>query len=571
MTHEHLHPMMLDNSDATPSGPERPCAIVECGWGRLLFAHTFESAAQLLEAMRQEAPGKRDIAMYVTDPHILISMAPQELFLDPSHAFRLDLDSYQPSQASHRGFCTRRVETHEDAEEVHNLYRRRQMVPPSPEFVLASREHDTLGYFVAEDEHSGRIIGAVTGIDHVPAFNDPGQGSSLWALAVDPQTEYPGVGETLTRQLAEYFKTLGRHYMDLSVMHDNRYAIRLYEKLGFRRIDTFALKYKNAFNEPLFIGESPEEALNPYAKLIVREAQRRGIGVRVLDAAEGYFELHLGGRSLVCRESLSELTHAVAMSRCDNKTVTHRILQQAGLRVPEQLLLKPGDDSPADDFLTHHGSVVVKPVRGEQGQGISVDIRRHQALHDAIAAARHYCEDVILEQFVDGQDLRIIVIDFKVAAAAVRRPPVVTGTGADSIRNLIDKQSRRRRAATGGESRIPLDGETLRCIEEAGYALDDTLPYGEKLRVRRTANLHTGGTIHDVTAKLHPALREAAVKAAQAIDIPVTGLDLLVPDVGGPDYVIIEANERPGLANHEPQPTAERFIDLLFPQTVARS
>ena len=87
--------------------------------------------------------------------------------------------------------------------------------------------------------------------------------------------------------------------------------------------------------------------------------------------------------------------------------------------------------------------------------------------------------------------------------------------------------------------------------------------------MRRTANLHTGGTIHDVTASLHPALVTAAVRASRALDIPVTGLDFLVPDVSGPDHVLIEANERPGLANHEPQPTAERFVDLLFPETTA--
>jgi D-alanine-D-alanine ligase-like ATP-grasp enzyme len=77
--------------------------------------------------------------------------------------------------------------------------------------------------------------------------------------------------------------------------------------------------------------------------------------------------------------------------------------------------------------------------------------------------------------------------------------------------------------------------------------------------------LHTGGTIHDVTEQLHPAHAGAAVAAADALDIPVTGIDLLVPDLAEPDHVIIEANERPGLANHEPQPTAQAFIDLLFP------
>ena len=86
--------------------------------------------------------------------------------------------------------------------------------------------------------------------------------------------------------------------------------------------------------------------------------------------------------------------------------------------------------------------------------------------------------------------------------------------------------------------------------------------------MRRTANLHTGGTLEDVTERLHPVLADAAVRA-RALDIPVVGLDLMVRDAEQPDYVIIEANERVGLANHEPQPTAERFVDLLFPHSQA--
>jgi D-alanine-D-alanine ligase-like ATP-grasp enzyme len=97
--------------------------------------------------------------------------------------------------------------------------------------------------------------------------------------------------------------------------------------------------------------------------------------------------------------------------------------------------------------------------------------------------------------------------------------------------------------------------------------MDDILPQGQVLPVRKTANLHTGGTIHDVTDRLHRTLVDAAIAGAKALDIPVVGFDFLVPSVAKPEYVIIEANERPGLANHEPQPTAERFVDLLFPNT----
>ena len=89
--------------------------------------------------------------------------------------------------------------------------------------------------------------------------------------------------------------------------------------------------------------------------------------------------------------------------------------------------------------------------------------------------------------------------------------------------------------------------------------------------MRKTANLHTGGSIHDVTEQVHPALVDAACRAARAIDIPVVGIDLMVRSPNRPEYVFIEANERPGLANHEPQPTAERFVDLLFPRTGLKS
>lgn len=561
-------PGLIGNEPHHSSEPSQHDVIVDCGWGRLIFAHTFADNRKLADALLDEAPGHRDIAFYVSDPHVLLAMEPQHLFLDPSHTYRLWLDRYRVSPLRPRGYTVRPLNSHADAVAVHRVYLARQMIPPPVEFMWNNRTSRAVQFFVAVDDHSGDVLGAATGIDHVEAFDDPHKGASLWALAVDPQARNPGVGHALVRHIAEYFIARGRSYLDLSVMHDNREAIRLYQRLKFERINIFTVKTKNSFNEPLFIGAQPQETLNPYARIIIREAQRRGIGVRVLDADAGFFELSLGGRSVTCRESLSELTTSIAMSRCDDKAVTHRILQQAGLRVPAQARFH--DPQQAEGFLHEHGALVVKPARGEQGAGISVDIREPESLHAAIEEARKHSDSVLLEEFVTGVDLRVIVIDGTVVAAATRRPPRVQGTGRDTIRELIKKQSRRREAATGGESRIPIDREVQRCVAEAGHDLDDTLPYGENLTVRKTANLHTGGTIHDVTAKLHPTLRQAAIDAAAAIDIPVTGLDFIVRDPAADEYVIIEANERPGLANHEPQPTAERFVDLLFPGTAHR-
>ena len=309
-----------------------------------------------------------------------------------------------------------------------------------------------------------------------------------------------------------------------------------------------------------------EQVLNPYSRIITKEAQRRGIGVEILDADHDYFSLSLGGRSVVCRESLTELTSAIAMSRCDDKRLTHRVLKSAGLNVPQQFEAGQPEENIA--VLKRLKRVVVKPARGEQGNGVSVGIKTAKNLEKAIQHARQHCPDVVIEAYAEGEDLRIIVIDYKVVAAAVRRPPQISGTGQHSISKLIEKYNRRRAAATGGESHVPMDDETKRCLRAAGYDLEAVPPVGEKIQLRKAANLHTGGTIHDVTDQLHPNLAAAAQKAAWALDIPVTGLDFMVPNIAGHEYVIIEANERPGLANHEPQPTAERFIDLLFPQTI---
>ena len=543
---------------------------VECGWGRLIFGQTFRDPSKVLEVLRAEEQGRRDICMYLRDPHVLVSKAPTELFIDPSLTYRLWLHRYRPPREQPRGVLVRKMGEASDAEAVNRVYAAAGMVPAEPAVMWANQRTPCFTYLVAEDLASGAIVGTVTGIDHTYAFGDPEKGTSLWCLAVDPQCTVPGVGEALVRTLAERYQARGRAYLDLSVLHDNRPAIRLYTKLGFTRVPVFAVKRKNPINEPLYAAPQPAgyDGLNPYARIIADEALRRGISVEVLDPAWGELRLSHGGRQVLTRESLSELTTAVAMSRCDDKRVTRRILADAGLRVP--LGQYATGDERDEKFLAEVGEVVVKPARGEQGKGITVGVRDADHLHRAVAHARAHCPDVLLEECVSGEDLRIVVIDHEVVAAAVRRPATVVGTGTHTVAELIEAQSRRRAAATGGESRIPLDDGTVDTVRDAGYELTDVLPEGVALAVRRTANLHTGGTIHDVTAQLHPALVDAAVAASRAIGIPVTGLDLLVPDVGGPDYVFIEANERPGLANHEPQPVVQRFVDLLFPETRRR-
>ena len=536
--------------------------VVHCGWGRLLIGHTYPDASELAADLLNEQAGERDIALYVAAPQQVLAQAPQQLFLDPSDTLRLWFSDYRPAQCVFRGYRIRRAQNAEDWQAINCLYQMRGMLPIDPDKLTPRRLGGPV-YWLAEDEDSGAVIGSVMGLNHHKAYRDPENGSSLWCLAVDPRCTRPGVGEVLVRHLIEHFMSRGLSYLDLSVLHDNGQAKKLYAKLGFRELQTFSIKRKNGINQTLFLGPGPHTDMNPYARIIVDEALRRGIEVQVDDSEAGLFTLSQGGRRIRCRESLTDLTSAVSMTLCQDKRLTHRALARAGLRLPAQRLAGNAEENAA--FLAEHGSLVVKPVDGEQGQGVAVDLRSPAEVQAAIERAQPFDSRVLLESFHPGLDLRILVIGFEVVAAAIRRPAEVIGDGRHSIGELIDAQSRRRQAATDGESRIPKDTETLRTLHAAGVDYDSVLPQGQRLAVRKTANLHTGGSLEDVTEILHPTLADAAVKAARALDIPVVGLDLLVPAADQADYVFIEANERAGLANHQPQPTAERFIDLLFP------
>ncbi|MGE1075236.1 N-acetylglutaminylglutamine synthetase [Pseudomonas fragariae (ex Marin et al. 2024)] len=560
-SYERLQARLAEDGSQIDADP----LALHCGWGRLLIGHTYPDPAALAQDLLNEKPGERDIALYVAAPQQVLAQSPQQLFLDPSDTLRLWFSDYRPAHRVFRGYRIRRAHNENDWQAINNLYLARGMLPIDPELLTPRHEGGPV-YWVAEDEGSKTIIGSVMGLNHQKAFNDPEKGSSLWCLAVDPQCTRPGVGEVLVRHLIEHFMSRGLSYLDLSVLHDNDQAKALYAKLNFRNLPTFAIKRKNGINESLFLGPGPQADFNPYARIIVEEAHRRGIDVQVDDADAGLFTLSYGGRRIRCRESLSDLTSAVSMTLCQDKSLTHRALKAAGLRLPAQQRAGNADDNLA--FLEAHGQIVVKPLDGEQGQGVAVDLRTIEDVQSAIEQARQFDTRVILESFHEGLDLRIVVIGFQVVAAAIRRPAEIIGDGRHTIKQLIEAQIRRRAAATDGESRIPMDQETERTVREAGFDYADILPMDQRLAVRRAANLHTGGCLEDVTAILHPVLHDAAVRAARALDIPVVGLDLMVPAADQPDYVFIEANERVGLANHEPQPTAERFVDLLFPHSL---
>jgi GNAT-family acetyltransferase (TIGR03103 family) len=456
--------------------------VLDLAWGRLVFGQTFASLDGIVKALRSEESGRRDICIYARDPHVLVGMVPDELFIDPSYTYRLDLHRYRPRAELIRGVFVRTVTALDEMRQINGIYARNGMVTGDADTMWANHRTRCFTYLVAEDRRTGRVVGTVTGVDHVLAFGDPEGGASLWCLAVDAQDAPPGTGEALVRVLAERYVGRGRAYLDLSVIHDNTAAIALYRKLGFHRVPALCVKRKNPINTPLFAARPPGlEDLNPYARIIAEEALERGVRVEVSDAEWGEMRLSLGGRTVLTRESLSEFTSAVAMSRCDDKRVTRRIMERAGVRVPRGATVTDGDLDAARTLLAESGEVVVKPARGEQGKGITVGVDLDRRARAGGGAARPSAPTCWPRSSCPARTCAS-------SSSTTRcRPPRSAGRRGRRRRpphgqRAGPRHQPPRERATGGSQRIPRDDSTRDVVRAAGYAMDDVLPTGQRLR-----------------------------------------------------------------------------------------
>ena len=285
-------------------------AVLELGWGRLIFGQTFTDPDKLAAVLQQEVHGRRDICIYARESHVLVAKSPAELFIDPSHTYRWRLGEDEPDSPTPIGFSVRTLREKSEADAINRVYVRcahgAGAVRGHLEQPSARRRGRVPDRRARPDD--GSVVGTVTGVDHKRLFNDPEDGSSLWTLAVDPTAELPGIGGALTRTLAADLPRRGRAYLDLSVTYDNDAAIALYEKLGFRGSRCWRSSARTRSTSRCSTPQSETvDDLNPYARIIADEAMRRGIYVEVIDAETGEMRLTHGGRSVVTRESLSRV------------------------------------------------------------------------------------------------------------------------------------------------------------------------------------------------------------------------------------------------------------------------
>ena len=304
------------------------------------------------------------------------------------------------------------------------------------------------------------------------------------------------------------------------------------------------------------IGELDEDIrLGPSTGSIVRAAVVRGIPYRRLTDGS-LTQFGWGSRQRRIQAAEVDATSAIAESIAQDKDLTKALLDAAGVPVP---LGRPVQDV-EDAWRAMQelgGRVVVKPLDGNQGKGVTVNIATREQLELAYQAAREISSKVLVERFIPGNDFRLLVVGNRLVAAARRDPPSVTGDGTHTVAQLVEQVNRDPRRSSGHAtslSYIKLDDIALARLALQGLKPDSVPPQGTRVILRNNANLSTGGTATDVTDDVHPEVAARAVEAALTIGLDICGVDVVCRTVFAPleqqGGGIVELNAAPGLRMH---------------------
>jgi len=315
--------------------------------------------------------------------------------------------------------------------------------------------------------------------------------------------------------------------------------------------------------------------LGPSTRSMVDAALSRGIPVRRL--TEGSLvQLGWGSKQRKILAAATSQTSAIAEDIVQDKNLTCRLLREVGLPVPHGRPV----DSAEDAWLAAQEiglPVVVKPLDGNQGRGVALNLTTKEQVNAAFDAASEESDSIIVERFAAGEDYRLLIVGRKLVAASRRKPAHVIGDGIHTVNELIAEANldpRRAAAHAAALSKIRIDAIALGVLAEQALTPDSVPSHGRIVFIRRNANLSTGGTAVDCTDEVHPSIRDAAIEAAQTVGLDLCGIDVVAIDISQPlsasNGVIIEINARPGLRMHlypsegRPRNVGEAVINTMF-------
>lgn len=319
-----------------------------------------------------------------------------------------------------------------------------------------------------------------------------------------------------------------------------------------------------------------EERLGPSTGCIVDEAAARGIPYIRLNK-HSLVQLGYGVNQRRIRATIASTTGSIAVDIACNKEETKNLLEAAEIPVPKGRIVY-SEDGLKEALERISYPIVTKPVDGNHGKGATTNILNWEDALRGFEAAKKYSRGVIVEKFITGQDHRVLVINYKFVAAAIRKPAAVNGNGKNTIQELIDKVNEDPRRGYGHEktlTQIKVDDFTMDMLNKRDLTLDSILPDGEELFLKPTANLSTGGTATDITDMVHPDNIFMCERIARIIGLDICGIDIMGENLSEPvtqnGGAILEVNAAPGFRMHIdpaiglPRNIAEPVIDMLYP------
>ena len=321
------------------------------------------------------------------------------------------------------------------------------------------------------------------------------------------------------------------------------------------------------------------ERLGPSTGSIVEEAEARGIPWIRLNKYS-LCQLGYGANQKRIQATVTSETSSIGVELACDKEDTKFLLEQAEVEVPRGDIIRR--ERSLEEACRYVGyPLVIKPIDGNHGRGITVNIQNYEDALEAFRQAKESSRSgsIIVEKFIVGDDYRLLVINHQLVAAAKRTPAHVIGDGRSTVQELIDEVNKDPRRGYGHEkvlTQITVNDLTKTIIKDAGYTLDSVIAEGERLILKDTANLSTGGTAEDVTDIVHPANVSMAERISKIIDLDICGIDVMTTDISKPlsetGGAVLEVNAGPGFRMHLapteglPRNVAAPVIDKLFPK-----
>ncbi|MEM7552823.1 MAG: cyanophycin synthetase [Cyanobacteria bacterium P01_A01_bin.84] len=320
-----------------------------------------------------------------------------------------------------------------------------------------------------------------------------------------------------------------------------------------------------------------DAALGPSTEAIVKEAEKRNIPWMPL-GARFLIQLGYGVNQKRMQATMTDNTGILGVELACDKEATKQILANSGVLVPRGTVINFLDD--LEDAIEHVGGypIVIKPLDGNHGRGITIDIKTWNEAETAYDGAKQVSRSVIVERYHVGRDHRVLVVDGKVVAVAERVPAHVVGDGRSTISELIEETNKDPNRGDGHDNlltRIELDRTSYQLLERQGLSLNSILSDGEICYLRATANLSTGGSAVDRTDEIHPENVWLAQRIVKIVGLDIAGIDIVTSDISRPlrevDGVVVEVNAAPGFRMHVapskgvPRNVAAKVMDMLFP------